>query len=151
MKDNNSKYAPKHIKIIRSGKSALLEDEWVFNYSDEQVFRSMKHLNEIHFNWVDKEKLYETECHMIGLQFKPICCTTPEFVNDDDLNILSKCIDGYFDTLRKIFDDLHAKIDWKYMQVNHRIKDADIAYYLEKETISSTLDILAGWMEILQI
>lgn len=151
MKDDNSKYALKHIQINRSNKLALLKDEWVFGYSDEQVFRSMKHLNEVCFNWVDKEKLYETECHMVGIQFKPICCPTPEFINDDDLDTLSKCIGGYVDILNGIIDDLHNKIDWKYQQINHHVKKTDTTYYLTMNTIFSTLEILGGWMEILQI
>ena len=138
-----------HIKILRDENSSAPAKEWIFNYSDNIVFKSILDFNNL-FNWVDKQKLTRLANHMYGIQTK-VACAVPEFVDTDDLEVLSKCIMGYHNTFSQASKNIHSKIDWSYAQNNHRVKDADLAYYLSEKSISDTLEIIKSWTEILQI
>ena len=145
-----SKYEPMHIKIPKDENSSAPAKEWIFNYSDNIVFTSLLTFNNL-FNWVDKQKLTRLANHMYGIQTKPVACAVSEFVDTNDLEILSECIIGYYNTFSQAFKNMHSKIDWSYAQKNHRVKDADMAYYLSSKAISDNLEIITSWLEILQI
>lgn len=145
-----SKYEPMHIKIPRDKNSSVSAKEWIFNYSDNIVFTSLLTFNNL-FNWVDKQKLTRLTNHMYGIQTKPVACDVSEFIDTDDLEVLSKCILEYHNTLSQAFKNMHSKIDWLYAQKNHHVKDADMAYYLSSKAISDNLEIITSWLEILQI
>lgn len=145
-----SKYEPMHIKILKDENSSAPAKEWIFNYSDNIVFTSLLTFNNL-FNWVDKQKLTRLANHMYGMQTKPVACAVSEFIDTDDLEVLSECIIGYHNTFSQAFKNMHSKIDWSYTQKNHRVKDADMAYYLSSKSISNNLEIITSWLEILQI
>lgn len=145
-----SKYEPMHIKILKDENSVAPVKEWIFNYSDNVVFKSILNLNSL-FNWVNGYKLTRLANHMYGIQTKPVACAVPEFIDADDLEVLGKCIMGYHNTFSQASKNIHSKIDWSYTQNNHRVKDADLAYYLSEKSISDTLVIIKSWTEILQI
>ena len=145
-----SKYEPMRIKILKDGSSTTSTKEWTFNYSDNVVFKSILNFNDI-FKWVSKNKLTKLANHMYGIQTKPIACVVPEYVDTDDLEVLSVCLVGYYKTFSQVSKFLHNKIDWSYAQKNHRVKDADLVYYLSEKSISDTLEIIKSWTEILQI
>lgn len=145
-----SKYEPMHIKILKDENSSAPAKEWIFNYSDNIVFTSLLTFNNL-FNWVDKQKLTRLANHMYGIQTKPVACAVSEFIDTDDLEVLSECIIGYHNTFSQAFKNMHSKIDWSYTQKNHRVKDADMAYYLSSKSISNNLEIITSWLEILQI
>ena len=139
-----------HIKILKDENSSAPAKEWIFNYSDNIVFTSLLTFNNL-FNWVDKQKLTRLANHMYGMQTKPVACAVSEFIDTDDLEVLSECIIGYHNTFSQAFKNMHSKIDWSYTQKNHRVKDADMAYYLSSKSISNNLEIITSWLEILQI
>lgn len=145
-----SKYELIHIKILRDENSFTPAKEWIFNYSDNIVFKSILNFNNL-FNWVDKQKLTRLASHMYGIQTKPVARTVSEFVDTDDLEVLGECIMGYHNTFSQASKNMHSKIDWLYAQKNHRVKDADMAYYLSDKIISDNLEIIKSWLEILQI
>ena len=145
-----SKYEPMHIKILRGENSSAPAKEWIFNYTDNIVFKSILDFNNL-FNWVDKQKLTRLADHMYGIQTKPVACAVPEFIDTDDLEVLGECIMGYHNTFSQVSKNIHSKIDWSYAQKNHRVKDADMAYYLSSKAISDNLEIITSWLEILQI
>ena len=145
-----SKYEPIHIKIPKDENSSTPAKEWIFNYSDNIVFTSLLTFNNL-FNWVDKQKLTRLVNHMYGIRTKPEACAVSEFVDTDDLEVLSECIIGYHNTFSQAFKNMHSKTDWSYTQKNHRVKDADMAYYLSSKAISDNLEIITSWLEILQI
>lgn len=145
-----SKYEPMHIKILKDENSVTPVKEWFFNYSDNVVFKSILNLNSL-LNWVDRHKLTRLANHMYGIQTKPVAYAVPEFIDADDLRVLSKCIMGYHNTFSQASENIHSKIDWSYAQNNHRVKDVDLAYYLSEKSISDTLEIIKSWTEILQI
>ena len=150
MKDDNSRYETIHIRILRKNNPTFVKEEWAFGPSDSTVFRYMKHLND-KYKWVSKKEISELSDHMYGLQMKPIPCAVPEFIDNNDLDILGRCIEGCLDILLKTSEVLHNKIDWEYAREKHNIKDVDTAYYLVYQTISSTAEIITSWLEILQI
>lgn len=145
-----SKYEPMYIKILKDENSIAPVKEWIFNYSDNVVFKSILNLNNL-FNWVNGHKLTRLANHMYGIQTKPVACAVPEFIDADDLEVLGKCIMGYHNTFSQASKNIHSKIDWSYAQNNHRVKDADLTYYLLEKSISNTLEIIKSWTEILQI
>ena len=110
-----SKYEPMHIKIPKDENSSAPAKEWIFNYSDNIVFTSLLTFNNL-FNWVDKQKLTRLANHMYGIQTKPVACTVSEFVDTNDLEVLSECIIGYYNTFSQAFKNMHSKIDWSYAQ-----------------------------------
>ena len=150
MEDSNSKYETIHIKILRNDNPASAKEEWAFSPSDSIVFTCMKNLND-KYKWVSEKEINKLSNHMYGLQMKPTQSVVPEFIDSHDLNVLGRCIESYLDILLKTSETLHNKIDWKYTQAKHNIKNTDTAYYLADQTISSTAEIITSWLEILKI
>ena len=145
-----SKYEPMHIRILNDAASVAPIKEWTFNYSDKIIFQTLLDLNGI-FGWVSKKEMTRLANHMYGIQTKPIACAVPEYVDADDLETLSKCLIGYHSAFSQTSKFIHSKIDWSYAQKNHRVKDADMTYYLSEKSINDTLEIITSWAEILQI